>query len=271
MERIREAIKLAKEQGAGVGDFGVGKRRPLPLPSGPENYSTKALAVLKADAKHLENKRIVAHSPSNEMTPAFDILRTSVVQLMSENSWQTIAITSPTPGCGKTVSAINLAMSISRLPKKHVVLLDLDMRRPLIAGYLGIKPKGGLYELLTKELPAEDCMVNLDIADKRLSVIPNLRAINNPAEVIGSNEMSDLLNKLKSGIGNPIIVIDTPPMLLCDDVLALLPKIDCIALCIAEKMSKADEVIACEQHLKAVNYLGLILTKSQELQVHTYY
>jgi protein-tyrosine kinase len=271
MERIQEAIKLAKLKGLGVGELDRSKRRPLPLAPVLGAFDFENLPTHQINEKHLEKMRVVAHSPSNPMTPAFDILRTSVVQLMSQNDWQTIAITSPTPGCGKTVTAINLALSISRLPNKHVILLDLDMRRPLIASYLGIKPKGGLFELLTGELPVEECMLNVDAAGVRLTIIPNRTPVANPAEVIGSNEMSELLVKLKSANGSPIIVVDTPPMLLCDDVLALIPVIDCITLSIAEKMSKAEEVIACERHLKSVNYLGLVLTKSQELQEHTYY
>ena len=271
MERIREAIKLAKEKGLGVGELEPGKRRPMPLAPAPEAYDFQSLTVHTVDERHLEKMRVVAHMASHPMAPAFDILRTSVVQLMTENNWQTIAITSPTPGCGKTVTAINLALSIARIPKKQVILLDLDMRRPLISSYLGIKPKGGLFELLTNELPVEECMVHVNVAGNRLSIIPNRTAIQNPAEVIGSKEMTDLLHRLRSANGSPTIVIDTPPMLLCDDVLTLLPNIDCVALNIAEKMSKAEEVIACERHLKSVNYLGLILTKSQELQGQAYY
>jgi protein-tyrosine kinase len=271
MERIQDAIKLARLKGVGLGELNRGNREPLPLAPVVGTFDFGNLATHQINEKHLEKMRVVAHSSTHPMTPAFDILRTSVVQLMSQNKWQTIAITSPTPGCGKTVTAINLALSISRLPNKHVILLDLDMRRPLIASYLGLKPKGGLFELLTGELPAEKCMLNLDVGGALLTIIPNCTPVANPAEVIGSNEMSELVMKLKSANGKPTIVIDTPPMLLCDDVLALIPIVDCITLSIAEKMSKAEEVVACERHLKSVNYLGLVLTKSQELQEHTYY
>jgi protein-tyrosine kinase len=271
MERIREAIELAKSKGLGVGGPERGNRRLLPLQSAENTFDAQHMPVHAVDEKHLEKTRIVAHRASNPMTPAFDILRTSVLQLMEANNWQTLAITSPTPGCGKTVTAINLALSIARIPNRHVVLLDLDMRRPLIASYLGFKPKGGLFEILNGEMAEEMCMTRIDVAGSRLTIIPNRVAVANPAEVISSREMSGFLERLCSGPGNPVIVMDTPPMLVCDDVLALLPMIDCVTLSVAEKMSKPQEVFACERHLKAVNYLGLVLTKSHELQEHTYY
>jgi protein-tyrosine kinase len=271
MERIREAIELARTKGTSVGGLERANRRHLPLHSTADTYDLPNLPMQRVDERILENMRVVAHRAANPMTPAFDILRTSVLQLMETNSWQTLAITSPTPGCGKTVTAINLALSIARIPNKQVVLLDLDMRRPLISSYLGFEPRGGLFELLNGELPDEACMTRLDISGTQLTIVPNRVPVANPAEVISSVEMVCLLQRLRSSRGNPVIIMDTPPMLVCDDVLALLPIIDCVALSVAEKMSRAEEVIACERHLKSVNYLGLVLTKSHELQEHTYY
>jgi hypothetical protein len=272
LERIREAIELAKAKGVALGGMELPRRREVPVHSG-DAYARGGddIAMQATNALHLEDMRVVAHQAANPMTPAFDILRTSVLQLMDSHGWQTLAITSPTPQCGKTVTAINLALSIARMPGRHAVLLDLDMRRPLVGAYLGVSPKGGLFQLLAGEMPARDCMVRLDIAGPQLTVISNRVAVSNPAEVISSKEVADLLTSLKSGSGKPIVVLDTPPMLACDDVLALLPTIDCIAMTVAEKVSKADEVTACERHLKSVNYLGLVLTMSKEAHGHSYY
>jgi protein-tyrosine kinase len=271
MERIREAIELAKAKGL---TLGVGDRPGRPSVQSTEPRAAKGfegVKTLATDPTHLEAMRVVAQRAAHPMAPAFDILRTSVLQLMDTHGWQTIAVSSPTAGCGKTVTAINLAMSIARMPGRHVVLLDFDLRRPLVGSYLGVRPKAGLFQLLSGMAPAEDCMAQLDVTGHQLTVIPNPIPIDNPAELIASREVHDLLNWIKNSGQKPIVVMDTPPMLVCDDVLALLPIIDCITLTIAEKMSKAREVLACEHHLKSVNYLGLVLTKSQELGPVSYY
>ena len=92
--------------------------------------------------------RIVAHGSSSEHGRYYDMLRTQVLQEMDKKSWQFLAVTSPTAGCGKTVTACNLAMSISRLPERSVLLVDLDLRKPTVANYLGIEGNGGVLSVL---------------------------------------------------------------------------------------------------------------------------
>jgi protein-tyrosine kinase len=269
MERIKQAIERAKAQGAGLGQVRQEWRRPMPL-GNEQHVPVAPLATMHVDEAHLENMRVVAHRASNPMSAGFDVLRTTVLQEMDAHDWQTILVSSPTPACGKTVLSINLALSIARLPDRAVVLIDLDMRRPQVASYLGLKRSHGLHEALTGALPLTECMIHLNVAGPSLNVLPNQGAISNPAEVIGSKEMGGLLEQIKGMGRKPVIVIDTSPMLVCDDVLALLPRIDCVVLAVAERLSTPEEVASCERQLKSSNYLGVVLTKSQE-RTGTYY
>ena len=97
---------------------------------------------------HLERSRVVAHGASSEHGRYYDMLRTQVLQEMDKKSWQFLAVTSPTAGCGKSVTACNLAMSIARLPERSVLLVDLDLRKPMVANYLGIESNGGVLSVL---------------------------------------------------------------------------------------------------------------------------
>ena len=271
MERISKAIELAKSEGAALGIADPHVRRPIPLAEPSNTASHAALSVEILSEAHLEASRIVAHQSSNPMTPAFDVLRTSLLQEMDSHGWQTLVISSPSQGCGKTVLAINLALSMARVPGRQIVLFDLDLRRPQVAAYLGLKREKSLLQLLSNATTLNDYMTNISVASAQLRVIPNRMPISNPAEVIGSTEMKALLSRLKSDPRKPIVIIDTPPMLACDDVLALLPQIDCLILAIAERISTAAEVSACERLLKSTNYLGLALTKSEERTENYYY
>ena len=76
------------------------------------------------------------------------MLRTQVLQAMDQKNWQFLAITSPTAGCGKTVTAINLALSIARQPERSALLVDMDLQRPAVANYLGIKCRHGVRSIL---------------------------------------------------------------------------------------------------------------------------
>jgi protein-tyrosine kinase len=271
MERIKEAIERAKSEGARLGGHEQSTRRAVPLARPEEAVSRPPMATAKLSEAHLESTRIVAHRPSNPMTTAFDVLRTSVLRQMDAHGWQTIAVSSPTQGCGKTVTAINLALSLARQADRHVVLIDLDMRRPLVGNYLGFKQKNGLFQALSNEIPLAHCMVHLDVASPQLSVIANSQPIANPAEVISSKEMAHLFQQITATPQKPIVVVDTSPMLECDDVMALLPRLDCLVLAVAERLSTATDVKACERMLQTSNYLGLILTKSHEKSDGYYY
>jgi protein-tyrosine kinase len=270
MDRISKAIELAKAKGASLGNPEPRFRRPIPLDRPTETQNHTLLENVKLSEKYLESQRIVAHQAAHPAVAAFDVLRTSLLQEMDTNGWQTLAISSPTASCGKTVLAVNLALSMARVPDRHVVLLDLDLRRPRIASYLGLEQTNGLFQVLSGKAKLDDCLKNISIASSQLSVLTNRDPVSNPAEVVGSKEMKGLLNQLKSDARKPILIVDTSPMLACDDVLALLPRLDCILLAVAERQSTAADVLSCERQLQSTNYLGLVLTKSSE-QTESYY
>ena len=270
MDRISKAIELAKARGATLDNPESRFRRPIPLNRPSEALKHTPLENVQLNDKHLESQRIVAHQAAHPAVAAFDVLRTSLLQEMDTNGWQTLAISSPTESCGKTVLAVNLALSMARVPDRHVVLIDLDLRRPRVASYLGLQQPNGVFQVLSGNAELGACMKNVSIANSQLSVLSNKDPVSNPAEVIGSKEMNNLLNQLKSDPRKPILIVDTSPMLACDDVLALLPRLDCILLAVAERQSTAADVSSCERLLQSTNYLGLVLTKSSE-QTKSYY
>ena len=72
------------------------------------------------------------------------MLRTQILQSMDMKAWQFLGITSATEGCGKSVVAVNLALSIARQPERSVLLVDLDLQKPQVANYLGLKCEAAL-------------------------------------------------------------------------------------------------------------------------------
>ena len=80
--------------------------------------------------------RIMTMKAGTQATP-FDILRTKVQLMMRKNGWTRLAITSPTPGCGKTTMACNLALGMTRQQDMRTVLVECDLRRPSIAECTG--------------------------------------------------------------------------------------------------------------------------------------
>ena len=114
MDPIKQALELARAAEAAP--------RPGKVYGFPEGTRSAPLDAQIRDerlnAAHLEGRRIIAHGSSSQNGRYYDMLRTQVLQEMDKKSWQFLAVTSPTAGCGKTVTACNLAVSIARLSER---------------------------------------------------------------------------------------------------------------------------------------------------------
>src|SRR5262249_35725436 len=116
----------------------------------------------------------------------YDMLRTQVLQEMDKKSWQFLAVTSPTAGCGKTVTACNLAMSIARLPERQVLLVDLDLRRPMVANYLGLRNSTGIVDVLEGQQSLSSSVVQCHIGPSSLFVLPGTASTSGSSEWMAS-------------------------------------------------------------------------------------
>ena len=135
MERIQGALQKARDQGFPISPLSQADLPPTPLGG---SASWLRLPVLNLDPKVLARNRIVTMNRADPAHVPFDMLRTRLLQKMRENGWTTVAVTSPTPGCGKSVVALNLAFSLAKQRERRTVLVDLDLRRPQLARLLGL-------------------------------------------------------------------------------------------------------------------------------------
>ncbi len=278
MERIKQAIEKVKNQTSG----GTG---PLAQPH-PDNHATMTTPrssqthneledvsyiqtrVIKLRAEHLEKNRIVAFNKSDPKSMIFDLLRTHILQKMEENGWRTLAITSPTPEAGKTVIAINLAMSIAQQTNKTAMLVDFDLRRPKIGAYLGIPMEKSLNDLLAGTAELADVLVNPNMP--RLVLLPTRSPVKNSSEILSSKKIADLIKDLRERYESRIIIFDLPPLLVTDDAIALLPQIDCVLMVVANGMSTKREIEDSLRLLPAENLIGTVLNKA-EIEPRAYY
>ena len=95
--------------------------------------------MVKTPPSVLENNRVIAGHYNNPQSAVFRMLRTQVLQKMRQNDWQTIAITSPTAGEGKSLVSANLAVAIAMELNQTVLLVDMDLSR------VTFKPKNGIF------------------------------------------------------------------------------------------------------------------------------
>jgi capsular exopolysaccharide synthesis family protein len=268
MERIKLAIERARQQAAAASPTpAVPLADPAFERTSPSVQAERPdlgvpVDLLPLDPVHLERHRIVAMDPANPYRRQFDLLRTQVLQKMQEHGWRTLAITSPSMQSGKTVVAVNLALSIAYHPSRTALLVDFDLRRPQVAASLGLPQQTSLNEVLTGAADVRDAIVHVGIP--RFLVLPTHHKVVGAAETLASEKVSKIISGLRDHYPERIIIFDLPPITSVDDVIAVLPKVDCVLLVVGSGNSTKRELEESQRHLARSNLLGVVVNKATD-------
>jgi protein-tyrosine kinase len=223
---------------------------------------------VELDPKHLEQHRVISFAMNDRTHIAFNLLRTKIYSLMKEKGWSTVAITSPTPECGKTMVAANLAFSLSRQSGCKTVLIDLDLRKPKLSRTMGIATECSIYQYLREESPLDQCFVQVT---ENLIVGCNDRSTNYSSELMLQGKFEHMLLELRHAISPSVVLFDLPPMLSGDETIAFLPKVDCCVLVIESGVTTPAQIDECERQASVTNFLGVVLNKCRDASNEHYY
>ncbi|HTT02827.1 MAG TPA: CpsD/CapB family tyrosine-protein kinase [Steroidobacteraceae bacterium] len=193
---------------------------------------------------------------------AYRMIRTRLVHKVRGNSLQSIAITSPEAGEGKSITAINIALSLARDPTNNVVLLDLDMRNPSVCRYLGVRPPHELISYFTGDVAPNDVLFS--IGPENLALAGSLASTDLASELLGSGRLEALLAHVSNAIPNPVILLDMPPVLVTDEALLVAPRVDATLLVVAEGKTRRDALVRARTVLADFNLAGVLLNRSTE-------
>jgi len=260
MERIKRAMEKARASANARAKYlDINPTSPLPAVE-VNRLPSSDIKRIPVDVKQLERHRIIAGNKEDPRTASFDLLRTQVLREMRNKGYRTFAVTSPTPECGKTTVAINLALSIAQLTEPSVLLGDLDFRRPKISEYLGISATADLSNVILDGLPLEKALIDPGIP--HLLLLPNTKAYPNAAEMLTSTKMKSLVETLRTDETSRVNIFDLPPMLSVDDTIAFLPQVDCVLIVVADGSTKKPEIEETLRLLADAPLLGVVLNKS---------
>lgn len=217
----------------------------------------------------LGRNHIITGEENNQFIHSYRVLRTKVWQKMKENNWTSVGITSCKPGEGKTLTSINLAISLAMMKANHSVLLvDFDLRRPSIHEQLGIDLEYGLNDYLTSGVGLEQILVAPGIG--RFVILPGRSRINNSSEILSSARIEKLIQEFKTRYPSRITIFDLPPVMSTDDVLVVSSYIDAFILVVDDGVVQKDELLKVRDLLKGVNLLGTVLNRSDQYTLHDY-
>jgi Mrp family chromosome partitioning ATPase len=217
------------------------------------------LPELRLSPQTVEDNRIVTISRSDPAHAAFDMIRTRILQSMRQNGWTTVAITSPTPNCGKSLVAANLAFSLANQKDCRTVLVDLDLKQPGIDKLIGMRDAPSMETFLKGDSDLTDVFRRYD---KNLAIGANKWPVKYSSELLQSLETTRVLKAMQQTLNPDVVLFDMTSMLFSDEVTAFLPNVDCAILVAAAEHSTFDEVDACERDLsERTNLLGVVLNK----------
>lgn len=265
MEKIQSAIEKARAARGTAGPEAMAPQAapaaPAPTPAQEIAAAWAALQSFGADnPARLRRNRIVSLAGGKDAV-SFDMMRTKVIQQMRANGWKRLAITSPTPACGKSTIALNLAFSLARQTEMRTILGELDLRRPSLAKMLGIAGRPAFAGVLEGQTDFASVALR---HGEGLALAVNDSAVRNPAELLQSSSVAPALTALEARYAPDLMLFDMPPMLVSDDVMAFMGHVDAVLLIAAAETTTTKEIDACERELASqTNVMGVVLNKCQ--------
>jgi capsular exopolysaccharide synthesis family protein len=260
MERIKEALERARQERQQVG-YAPGATAPPRGAVAPAQIVYTQTRHAEVSDEFLRNKRVITGSDPDAFTDAYGILRTQVLQQLRENRWNALVVTSPGFNEGKTLTAINLAISLAMEVSYTVLLVDANLRHPNVHSYFGIEPEFGLSDYLVADKPLQEILVH-PAGIQGLVILPGGKPLANSAEMLNSPKMSRLVEELKTRYPSRIVLFDLPPLLTTADAIAFAPYVDAALLVLEEGKTSTQDAQRATELLKDTQLIGAVLNKS---------
>jgi capsular exopolysaccharide synthesis family protein len=260
MERIKEALERARQERQQTGGT-FGATTPPRSAVAPAQIVYTQTRRAEVSSEYMRNKRVVTGQEPDGFTEAYRILRTQVLQRLSDNKWNALAVTSPGLNEGKTLTTINLAISLAMEVSYTVLLVDADLRHPSVHTYFGLEPEFGLSDYLISDKPLQEILVH-PAGIQGLVILPGGKPLVNSAEMLNSPKMSRLVDELKARYHTRIVLFDLPPVLTTADAVAFAPYVDAALLVVEEGRTSTQDAQRATELLKDTHLIGAVLNKS---------
>lgn len=214
----------------------------------------------------MKKELVTEQDPKSPISEVFRTLRTNIQFMNTKGKLKSILITSTLPGEGKSWTSSNLAVTFAQAGKK-VIIIDADMRKGRIYSIFGVSPRPGLSNYLSG-VDWDEGEASSNLADyiqktdiENLSVISAGNVPPNPSELLISDQMTELMEKLKEMFD--IIIFDGTPSQLVTDSLILTRIVDSTVIVTASKETKKEDLKRVIKNIKNVGgkVAGIVLNK----------
>ena len=233
---------------------------------------TPIMGGISFETEAVKSPLISQLSHQNPRAEAFRQIRTNLQFANVAQKSKTMLVTSSIPGEGKSTTATNMAIAMAQAGRS-VVLVDADLRRPMLAEYLGLERDAGLTTALIGNADLGDVLQPWGRDD--LWVLTSGQIPPNPSELLGSPSMSELLGELETKFD--VVIIDAPPLLPVTDAAVLAQRVGGVIVVVGASKAKSTDVKKALNALELVGaeVIGLVLnllpSKGPDAYAHSYY
>lgn len=236
-----------------------GERRRRASDMDPMDLSR--FAPSDADFHRFEERFGIGPDQRSTFDSAFRIVRTQVLQAIKDRGGQVIGITSPSSRNGKTVSSIHLARACARRAEQTVVLADLNLQRPLLAGYLDAREFRSGIGFFRGEGRSEDYLTHVE--DTNLLLFLSDRGTSQSPELLASDRLKQGLEAFRTVAPETVVICNLPPILGSDDVMTIMPQLDGVVMVVAAGETGFKEAEEAAKMIPREKMLCALLNKSR--------
>lgn len=213
---------------------------------------------------------ITTNGKSRAISEEYKKLKSSIIKLTRGDQFRNVLmVTSALPGEGKSITSINLAITLSQEYDVSALLIDMDMRKPSISQYLNIRAEKGLSDCLIDGSDLSDAIVHTGIA--KMSLLPAGRQVENPVELFSSHRMREIIEELRHRYPDRYVIIDSPPVLPIAETRILGHMVDGILLVVSEDLSSRKNIEETMTYLTGTHILGIVYNMATFLRANGSY
>lgn len=215
-----------------------------------------------------KSQLITLTDPRSPVAEAYRTLRTNLTFAGLDKPIEALVVTSPSPDEGKSTVLANLAVTMAQ-GERRTILIDADLRRPTLHEIFGVSNGRGLTTMFVEpEAMATPPLVEVGV--ENLWLLPSGPLPPNPADLLGSRRMEEILAILRSRAD--ILLFDVPPIIVVTDAAVLGMKVDGVLLVVAAGRTRREHVRQAQELLERahVRIVGAVLTNASA-QIRQYY
>ncbi len=249
MSRIEKALEKASHlRNSG---YRPGAARPSADQAGRDTTTTP-------ETGHPVDPHLIAISGhATPVSEEYKKLKATVMSMMKQETGKNmLLVTSSVGGEGKSLTAANLAISLSQEYDHSVLLIDADLRKPSLHWLFKVSPEIGLSDCIADGMDIASGLITL--GNGNLSLLPSGKKSSSPVELYSSQKMQRALAALKDRFADWYIIIDTPPVLLFAETKMLSTLVDGVIFVVKEGRAPLQHVADALDALKGANVMGVV-------------